>query len=159
MSDQEKRPGRPEKYTPEKAKEICQLIENGMTITSICQLPDMPSISTVYDWQDSHPEFSESYSRARSRQADSIASRAIDEALNSHDAPIGRLRMDALRWYASKLAPKKYGDKVEVEQIGTQNFKLSFSVPDRNTHDSLQGLPAPAPQILDIVPEPVEKAE
>ena len=110
MQNEQKKIGRPEKYAPEKAREICQLIENGMTLTAICQLPDMPHISTIYDWQDSHPEFSESYSRARIRQADSIASRAIDEALNSHDAPIGRLRMDALRWYASKLAPKKYGD-------------------------------------------------
>ena len=130
------------------------MVESGMTLTSICNLPDMPHISTIYEWQDSFPEFSERYSHARARQADTLASRVIDEAMNSHDAPIGRLRMDALKWYASKLAPKKYGDKVEVEQTGGQNFKISFAVPDRDTRDSLKELSAPIARIQDA--EPIE---
>ena len=48
----------------------------------------------------------------------------LDEAFNSHDAQIGRLRVDALKWVASKLAPKRYGDKVEVEQTGTQKIRV-----------------------------------
>ena len=125
-----------------------------MTLTSICQLPDMPHISTIYDWQDSFPEFAEKYARARNRQADTLASRVLDEAMNSHDAQIGRLRMDALKWTASKLAPKKYGDKVEIESNSQQNFKISFSVPDRDTRDSLKELNAPlTPQ---IAPQTIE---
>ena len=146
--------GRPSGYTKEKAQEICMMIEAGMTLTSICNLPDMPHISTVYDWQDSFPEFAEKYARARARQADTLASRVLDEAMTSHDAQIGRLRMDALKWTASKLAPKKYGDKVEIESNSQQNFKISFSVPDRDTHDSLNSLPAPVAQL--ISPEPIE---
>lgn len=153
-----KKVGRPDEFSEEKAKQICKMIESGLTLTSICNLPDMPGISTVYDWQDSHPEFSESYARARARQADTLASKVLDEAMSSHDAQIGRLRIDALKWTASKLAPKKYGEKVEVEQTGTANFKLSFSVPDRNTQDSLKELsaPAPVPQLIDIKAEKVE---
>ena len=112
----------------------------------------MPHISTVYDWLDSHPEFSESYARARSRQADTLASKVLDEAMNSHDAQIGRLRIDALKWTASKLAPKKYGDKVEIESNTNQNFKISFNVPDRDTRDSLKELNAPAS--IAPLPEP-----
>jgi hypothetical protein len=48
----------------------------------------------------------------------------LDEAFNSNDAQIGRLRVDALKWVASKLAPKRYGDKVEVEQTGTQKIRV-----------------------------------
>jgi Bacteriophage Sf6, terminase small subunit-like len=29
-----------------------------------------------------------------------------------------RLRFDARRWYLSKLAPKRYGDKMAIEQSG-----------------------------------------
>jgi hypothetical protein len=130
------------------------MIEAGMTLTSICNLPDMPHISTIYDWQDSFPEFAERYSHARNRQADTLASRVIDEAMNSSDAPIGRLRMDALKWFASKMAPKKYGDKVEIESNANQNFKISFSVPDRDTRDSLKELPAPVAQL--VSQEPIE---
>jgi hypothetical protein len=151
--------GRPTSYTKEKAQTICRMIENGMTLVAICHLPDMPDISTVYDWQDAHVEFAESYARARQRQADTFAAMVMTEAFNSHDAQIGRLRIDALKWTASKLAPKKYGDKIEVESNSQQNFKISFSVPDRNTQDSLQNLealPDAIPQIIDIQPEPVE---
>jgi hypothetical protein len=155
----EKKPGRPTNYTKEKAQDICRMIENGMTLVAICQLQDMPDISTVYDWQDAHVDFSESYARARQRQADTFAAMVMTEAFNSHDAQIGRLRIDALKWTASKLAPKKYGDKIEVESNSQQNFKISFSVPDRDTHDSLQdlkALPEPVAQIIEIQPEPVE---
>lgn len=130
------------------------MLEAGLTLTQITELPDIPHISTVYDWLDSHPEFSESYARARSRQADTLASRVLDEAMNSHDAQIGRLRIDALKWTASKLAPKKYGDKIEVESNSQQNFKISFSVPDRDTKDSLRELAAPVARIQDA--EPIE---
>jgi hypothetical protein len=150
----ENKAGRPSTYTQEKAQEICMMIEAGMTLTSICNLPDMPHISTIYDWQDSFPEFAERYSHARNRQADTLASRVIDEAMNSSDAPIGRLRMDALKWFASKMAPKKYGDKVEIESNANQNFKISFSVPDRDTRDSLKELPAPVAQL--VSQEPIE---
>ena len=30
-----------------------------------------------------------------------------------------RLRVDARKWYASKVAPKKYGDKIENTHQGT----------------------------------------
>ena len=153
-----KKVGRPDEYSEEKGKEICKMIESGLTLTSICNLPDMPHISTIYDWQDAHPEFAESYARARSRQADTLASKVLDEAMSSHDAQIGRLRIDALKWTASKLSPKKYGDKVEVEQIGNTNFKISFSVPERDTLNSLKGieLPAPDPQLIDIQAEKID---
>ena len=29
-----------------------------------------------------------------------------------------RLRIDARKWYASKVAPKKYGDKIETTHRG-----------------------------------------
>ena len=151
--------GRPTNYTKEKAQTICEMIENGMTLQAICELPDMPTISSIYNWQDEHPEFFESYARARVRKADTLADMVLSEAFNSHDAQIGRLRVDALKWMASKLSPKRYGDKIEVESNSQQNFKISFSVPDRNTQDSLQdlqALPDAIPQIIDIQPESLE---
>jgi hypothetical protein len=151
--------GRPSGYTQEKADEICKMLADGITLQTICTLPEMPDRQTVHNWMKSHPDFFDAYTYARQLQADSLAEQVISEAMNSHDAPIGRLRMDALKWYASKLAPKKYGDKIEVESNSQQNFKISFSVPDRNTQDSLQdlqALPDALPQIIDIQPEPVE---
>lgn len=162
MSD--KKTGRTSKYTKEKAKDICQMIESGMTLLSIAELDDMPTVSTIYDWIDNDPEFADNYARARQRQADTFASMVMTEAFNASDAQIGRLRIDALKWTASKLAPKKYGDKVEIEQTGQQNFKISFNVPERENAPlyaptALDGLPAATPQIIDISPMPVDIPE
>jgi hypothetical protein len=151
----ENKQGRPETpFDKDTAKQICDMIESGMTLNAICALPDIPSIPTVYKWLDNQPDFFQDYARARSKQADTFADMVMTEAFNSHDAQIGRLRIDALKWTASKLAPKKYGDKIEVESNSQQNFKISFSVPDRDTKDSLRELAAPVARIQDA--EPIE---
>jgi hypothetical protein len=55
--------------------------------------------------------------------------------------------MDALKWAASKIAPKKYGDKVEIEQTGNTALTVSFAIPSRLKTESIElesgKLPAP----------------
>ena len=136
-------------YSEQKANEILQMIESGMSLVSICALPDMPRISTVYDWIDKLPDLADKYARARQRQADTLASMVMTEAFNANDAQIGRLRIDALKWTASKLAPKKYGDKVEVEQTGNTALTVSFALPSRSGKPEtieLESGKLPAPQ-------------
>lgn len=62
-------------------------------------------------WCDQKPEHAEQYVRAREAGLDAEADRAIEEALTAGDAALGRLALDARKWYLSKLMPKKYGDK------------------------------------------------
>ena len=108
---------------------------------------------------------SEKYARARQRQADTLASMVMTEAFNANDAQIGRLRIDALKWTASKLAPKKYGDKIEVETQSQQNFKISFTVPERDNAAllepstiALNAITAPVPQIIDVSTENIPES-
>lgn len=118
-----KKQGRPTKFTQELADTICFRIANGETLRAICRDIDLPP-STVIEWTMNNKTFSEQYAQSRQKQADAYADMILDEAFNSHDAQIGRLRVDALKWVASKLAPKRYGDKVEVEQTGTQKIRV-----------------------------------
>ena len=118
-----KKQGRPTKFTQELADTICERMANGESLRSICrEIGLLPS--TVIMWMNHNKAFFEQYAQARQKQADSYADMILDEAFNSHDAQIGRLRVDALKWVASKLAPKRYGDKVEVEQTGTQKIRV-----------------------------------
>lgn len=110
--------GRPSDYTPEVAAIICERIADGESLRQICEEPGMPNRSTVRQWLAVHPEFHAQYARAREEQGDAYAERAIHEALTASDAQMGRLRMDALKWAAGKLAPKRYGDKVQQEVSG-----------------------------------------
>lgn len=128
----QKKIGRPTIFTQDIADEICKRMANGETLRKIVLDDHMPVSSAIYRWLDTNQIFREQYTQARIKQADYYAEMIVDEAFNSHDAAIGRLRMDALKWAASKIAPKKYGDKVEVEQTGGTALTVSFALPSRS---------------------------
>lgn len=63
------------------------------------------------------------------------AGMAIETARTAQDAGLGRLAYDALKWHASKLVPKVYGDKTEVSVTGpnggpVQSVAATVSVTD-----------------------------
>lgn len=126
--------GRPTTFNQETADEICNRIANGESLRSICDAESMPDKATVFRWLGAHKLFCDQYARAREAQADAI----FDEILHIADNPkIGvktktndkgevevsegdmiehrRLQVDARKWMAGKLRPKKYGDKLDVD--------------------------------------------
>lgn len=126
--------GRPSDYGPEIAALICSRLADGNSLRTICKADDMPDARTVYRWLESHEEFRQQYARAREDQADALAEEILEIAddsaadyvetddgprLNSEHVQRSRLRVDARKWLASKMAPKKYGDKLEL--AGDQN--------------------------------------
>lgn len=133
--------GRPSKFTQELADTICDRLAGGESLRKICSGDDMPAGSTVWLWLSENKLFSEQYARAREAQADKLADEIIEiaddgrndtyqgengEAVNHDVIARSRLRVDARKWYASKLAPKKYGDKVTQEHTGRIDGELSL---------------------------------
>jgi len=131
VTKEKKKQGRPTIYTQAIADEICERLAHGETLRKMVLDEHMPASSAIYRWLDNNESFKEQYAQARVRQADYYAEMIIDESFGAHDASIGRLRMDALKWASSKIAPKKYGDKIELESNNNQNLTLSFNVPSR----------------------------
>ena len=127
-------------YTQEIANAICELIADGNSLRAICLLDDMPAKSTVFKWLAEQPTFSDQYARAREAQADSLADDILEIAddgkrdtytdsdgneRTDHDVIArSRLRVDARKWLASKMAPKKYGDKMQQEITGKDGAPL-----------------------------------
>jgi len=101
----------------------------------------MPAVSSVYLWMGKHKEFSEAYARARDDQADTLADQIIEIAddgtndtyvsengtvlTNQDVVQRSRLRVDARKWIAAKLKPKKYGDRVEHALSGNVTIAAS----------------------------------
>lgn len=106
--------GRPSQFCEDVVERICIAIAEGAALHVICQQDDFPVESTVYKWLDKNPDFAKRYARARERQAE----RGVDEmrviADTATDASKARNQIDVRKWAASKLLPKKYGEKVEV---------------------------------------------
>lgn len=128
--------GRPSSFTDELANRICDALADGRSLRSICLDDDMPSQTTVFRWlaDDRYTAFRESYARAREAQADAIFDEildiaddgsndwmerkrqdgSIDEVVDHEHIQRSKLRVDARKWMAGKLAPKKYGDRLDL---------------------------------------------
>jgi hypothetical protein len=107
--------GRPTLYTAELALEICTRLADGEPLKTICAAEGMPDRSTVFDWRHRHPEFQTMFATARIDAGDVWADRAVAVAMTADPvtAAAVRVKYDAVRWYASKLAPKIYGDRLQ----------------------------------------------
>lgn len=120
--------GRPSEYTQDVADAICECLALGMSLRKICEQEGMPSKSTVFNWLGIHPLFLDQYRRARELQAETHVDDIVRIADEATDAGLAKVRIDARKWHASKIAPKKYGDRVALEhegEIGLNVAKVS----------------------------------
>ena len=131
-SPKKRKTGRPSLYSDKLAAKICERLAEGESLRAICADKAMPSISTVMGWlfDGNHDKFSEQYARAREAQAEIRADEIVDIAddasgdftadkdgklvANSEHIQRSRLRVDARKWIAAKLLPKRYGDKLDL---------------------------------------------
>ena len=109
--------GRKSIYTEELAQTICDRIADGESLRAICRDDDMPDRATALKWLDKHDDFATKYARAREAQADHLFEdmQQVADTGNPEDVQRARLRVMTMQWRASKLAPKKYGDRQEVD--------------------------------------------
>jgi hypothetical protein len=103
------------------ADQILEAIADGQGLVSFLkQREDMPSYSTVMRWIRDNPEFAEMYTRACEDMADNDADKISDVAerviRGEIDPQAARVAIDAYKWSAGKRRPRKYGDKIEIDQ-------------------------------------------
>lgn len=129
--------GRPSDFNEYIATEICGKITEGKSLAWICRQDDMPSASTVFLWLNRHRGFSEMYAHAIENRSDLHAEEIIDisddgtndwveKEVNGRTVTVvdhehiqrSRLRVDARKWIASKLKPRKYGDVTTTKHTG-----------------------------------------
>ena len=131
MASNSRKRGRPSSYSEKIVTELCRRIADGESLRKVCEASDMPAKSTVLGWlsDGKHGEFSDQYTRAREIQADALFDEALEIADNASGDWIetedgkrvldhehvqrSRLRVDTRKWAAGKLAPKRYGDKIQ----------------------------------------------
>lgn len=126
--------GRPSLYTARLAAEICAQIETGKSLVDVAAISGMPKRDAIYAWLDQHKEFADMYVRAREIRADRMAESLLEIAddgrndwmeefdkdgeslgwkLNGEHVQRSKLRVDARKWLLAKMAPRKYGDKIQ----------------------------------------------
>ena len=108
---------------------------------SVCRDDAMPVLTTIFRWLREKPEFKQQYDIAKEESAESHADQMVDIADNEVSQPVmvegapllidgkpvmvvdstavahAKLRIDTRKWAASKLKPRKYGDKIQNENV------------------------------------------
>lgn len=130
---------KPIKFCEELCDEICDRMIDGESLREIARDERMPSMGTMMRWVGDSERFAEQYARARAMQAETYASEIIEiaedgtndwmEKVNKDGEVVGwtvngeavqrsKLRIEARKWIMSKILPKRYGEKVEIEHRG-----------------------------------------
>lgn len=106
--------GRPSGYSQELADRICSELSGGRSLRSVCEDEGMPDRVTVFRWLREHESFCSQYARAKEEAADALADEMLDIADSTDDPQSRRVRVDTRKWIASKLKPKRYGDRMQL---------------------------------------------
>lgn len=126
--------GRPSKYTPELADEICERLTKGEPLAKICRDPHMPDRSTVWDWQQGDQYLSQRIAHAREEGFDSLAAECLDiaddksrdtkfvrdgeserEVCDTEFVQRAKLRIETRLKLLAKWDPKRYGERLALE--------------------------------------------
>lgn len=109
----------------ELARQVFELMRGGLSALKSCKKVGIDH-STLAAWLNDDEKLANEYARARADLLDKIA----EEIMELSDAMVGRLsntggydhaeiqkqklQIDTRKWLLSKLAPKKFGDKLEI---------------------------------------------
>ncbi len=128
--------------------EIAQRICDAIAITpksldAICdENPDFPHRATFKRWLHNSDEIRAMYARAKAAQCQLLAEQILDIAddaqrdiIHTEDGDVvdrevidrAKLRIDTRKWLCAKLAPRIFGDKVDVNHMGEIAIKRVVS--------------------------------
>lgn len=146
---EKKKTGRPSKYSPEIAQQMCEMLADGIPLREICRQEGFPAWQTVYDWMyrddalgDEGVGLSRAIARAREIGQDAIAEdifremcmepeRILSEGggrIDSGYVQLIKARAEIKLKLLAKWNPKRYGDKVQVGGDPENPFKMQADV-------------------------------
>jgi len=141
VKDEKKAPvktGRPTIYNEEIAEKICDVIATtDWGLETVCKSSDdFPSYHAAVQWllKADHP-FTEKYARAKEQQAEVLGDQIIqisDDCKPDSKFAVekAKLQVDARKFVASKLKPKKWGDKLIKEVVGADGGPIKIESQD-----------------------------
>lgn len=120
--------GRKSIYTPELAEQVLAELRLHGSTAKAAEAVGIER-STIVRWCDHHPGFEEQYARAKSEGIDALVEDTIaiaDQpppstdkgAVDTGAVAHAKLRIETRRWYAERLAARKYGVLQKLEHSG-----------------------------------------
>lgn len=150
----------PEPFDQVVADAICDLIIEGKPLRNILdghfnaededgRTIQFPTVRVFFRWLREYEDFRKQYAEAKEAAADAkleeldqIGEEAIADAYKADPRAAGavvqahKLKADNMKWYMSKLKPKKYGEKLDLTSGGErikQAPAIISTIKPRNT--------------------------
>jgi hypothetical protein len=137
--------GRPSAFTKKMADILCGELAQGYSLRTVCKAANRPAPSTFFRWLRAVPGFRKQYEEAKQESADAMAEEILDISddgqndwmesnakdnvgwkVNGEHIQRSRLRVDARKWLAAKMKPKKYGEQMDLTSDG-EKIVVSFT--------------------------------
>ena len=103
------------RYTPELAADILRCVSEGSTLRQVCRDKGIPESSARTWFREDRDGLAARYEAARRMQIDAFVDEIVllanRDDLNANDK---RVWIDTLKWIASKIAPRRYGERLLV---------------------------------------------
>ncbi len=106
------------RFSQEICYEICLRMENGESLSRICQDEHMPAKGTVVKWTKADEAFGKQYLRAREallhHWADQIVDIADTTSADQAEVALAKLQIESRKWTLARLMSRVYGDKLAI---------------------------------------------
>lgn len=142
------RQGMSESATHSDSWDILNAIADGESARAACKRAGITHWALLKRLEKD-PELAHHYTRAQQARAEKFADEIVqlaDSADNTNWNAV-RLQVDARKWVASKLLPKVYGDRLEVEEKRDVSITITIGA-------ETQRAALPDAQVIDVSPIP-----
>lgn len=125
----------------EQVIEAIQRLANGTPLVKVCQEMGIPR-STLYYVINTDNALLDMLARAREEYAEARVCEMQEIAETVEDVGRARLMCDNIKWEAARMAPKKYGDKIQNEHTGPNGGAIKIQSARDLTDDELAAIAA-----------------
>ena len=128
---------------------ICEQLADGKSLREVCRQDGMPSVWSFLRAVEADAALAQQYARAKETGIEALAADTLaiantpmlgvirtvkaDGSIEEKQADMiehRRLQVDTRKWLLSKLAPKKYGDKLELGGELRQVHRIERTIVD-----------------------------
>lgn len=149
----------PIRYSDKVVNKINKRLQGGESVAEICRDKDMPDKSVFYDWLRKHDGLMDEYKLSKIIGIEALVDEMMEIAndtsndfvmtdkgprFNSEHVQRSRLRIDTIKWVATKLVPRLYGETKHIEISGDVGIKaLTDEQLDKRIESGLKRVSAP----------------
>jgi hypothetical protein len=115
------------KKSPEVVARFLDMIRNGRSCAQACKQDGMPTSKTIGEWVKNDAAFALQYEKAKEERGHYYGELVAEIALAGlqgkyKDSAMLRAAIDGLKWSAGRMAPKAFGDRMEVNHSAEGSY-------------------------------------